>query len=161
MRVATTDPRSVDSGLVNGRWPARAIPPGPGRATRGTVHDVVLIVGVFVCEVCAVLLISLQRRPVLGLLFVGAGLAIAFDWSRKHRRRADAVARDDIEAAKRLLADGSHTAAWNAACCSIALIAVSVTSQICRARSPAESPASAMPASAAMAACRSLVVNSS
>ena len=52
----------------------------------------------------------------LGLLFVGAGLAIAFDWSRKHRRRADAVARDDIEAAKSLLADGSRAAAWNAAC---------------------------------------------
>lgn len=83
---------------------------------RSTVHDVAMIVGVFVCEVTAVLSIAIQKRPGLGLVFVGAGLAIASSWARKHRRRADAVARDEIDSAKKLLAEGSHTAAWNAAC---------------------------------------------
>lgn len=76
----------------------------------------VLIVGVFACEIAAVVLMAIQRRPFPGLLFVGVGIAIAVNWARTHRRHADAVLSGQIESAKRLLAEGRHTAAWKAAC---------------------------------------------
>jgi hypothetical protein len=84
--------------------------------TRRLGRDMVLIVGVFACEATASFLVSIQRRPTLGLVFVGAGLAIALRWARRHRRHTDAIVSGQIESAKRLLADGIHVAAWNAAC---------------------------------------------
>ena len=49
------------------------------------------------------------------VLFVGVGLAIAFGWLRRYRRHADAIAGGQIQTATRLLAEGSHAAAWDAA----------------------------------------------
>jgi hypothetical protein len=74
------------------------------------------IVGIVACETGATLLIAIGRAPVAGLAFVAGGIAIAFTGLRRYRRNADAIAGARIEAAKTLLADGSHTAAWNAAC---------------------------------------------
>jgi hypothetical protein len=81
--------------------------PAPGAASS--------LVGMIACEVTASLLVGLQKRPALGILSVGVGIAIAFGWLQRYRRRADAVVGDQIEAAKRLLADGSRTLAWNMA----------------------------------------------
>ncbi len=71
---------------------------------------------VFACETAATVSVAVQRRPLLGLLFVGVGLAIAHGWARRHRRRANTRVGDQIESARRLLADGSHSAAWDTAC---------------------------------------------
>jgi len=71
--------------------------------------------GVIACEVTASLLVALYRSPMLGLFFVGVGLAIAFAWLRRYRRHADAIAGDQIQTATRLLAEGSHAKAWDAA----------------------------------------------
>jgi hypothetical protein len=80
---------------------------GPGAATS--------LVGVIACEVTASLLVGLHRRPMLGIFFIGVGFAIAFGWLRRYRRHADAVAGDQIKAATRLLAEGNHAEAWDAA----------------------------------------------
>ena len=74
------------------------------------------IVGVFACEVAASLLIAVGKNVVLGLGFFGVASSIAFTWVRRYRREADAGVGARIEAAQSLLADGSRTAAWNAAC---------------------------------------------
>jgi hypothetical protein len=95
---------------------ARPSPTGPGPAARGRIRDAVMLAGVFTCEVTATFLVAFERRPALGLLCVGAGLAIASGWARRRRRYSDAIVNGQIESAKRLLALGSHTAAWNAGC---------------------------------------------
>jgi len=82
--------------------------PAPGAA--------ISLIGIVACEVTTSLLVALCRKPVLGMLFVGLGIAIALGWLRRYRRHADAVVSDRIETAKRLLAEGSHLAAWNTAC---------------------------------------------
>jgi lipopolysaccharide biosynthesis regulator YciM len=74
-----------------------------------------LIAGVFGCEAVATLLIATGKSPFLGLLFVAAGISIAFAWLRRYGREADALVAAQLETAKALLADGSRTAAWNAA----------------------------------------------
>ncbi len=81
--------------------------PAPGAAMS--------LVGVIACEVTASLLVGLHRRPMLGAFFVGVGLAIAFGWLRRYRRHVDAIADGQIQTATRLLAEGSHAAAWDAA----------------------------------------------
>jgi hypothetical protein len=96
---------TADQSAMNGRQISAA--PGPGAAMS--------LVGVIACEVTASLLVGLHRRPMLGLFFVGVGLAIAFGWLRRYRRHADAIAGDQIQTATRLLAEGSHAAAWDAA----------------------------------------------
>ena len=75
-----------------------------------------LVVGVFGCEVTASLLVGLQKRPALGMVFVGAGIALALGWARRHRRRAELLVGTQIAAAKALLEEGRSTAAWNGAC---------------------------------------------
>ena len=82
-------------------------PPAPGAA--------ISLIGIIACEIAASLLMGLQGRPALGMLFVAAGIAIAFAWLKRYRRHANGVVGDQIEAAKRLLAEGSHTPAWNTA----------------------------------------------
>lgn len=82
--------------------------PAPGAA--------ISFIGIVACEVTTSLLVALCRKPALGLLFVGLGIAIALGWLRRYRRHADAVVSDRIETARRLLAEGSHLAAWNTAC---------------------------------------------
>ena len=49
------------------------------------------------------------------MLSVAVGIAIALGWLRRYRRHADAVVSDQLETAKRLLAEGNHLAAWNTA----------------------------------------------
>ncbi len=71
--------------------------------------------GVVACEVIASLLVGLYRSPALGLLSAGIGLVIAFAWLRRYRRHSDAIAGDQIQKASRLLAEGSHAEAWDAA----------------------------------------------
>ena len=100
MPKATADQSATDS-----RQGSEA--PAPGAAA--------LLVGVVACEVTASLLVGLYRRPMLGLFFVGVGLAIALGWLRRHRRHADAIAGDQIQTATRLLGEGNYTAAWDAA----------------------------------------------
>jgi hypothetical protein len=75
-----------------------------------------LIVAVFACEIAATFSVAVQRRPLLGLLFVGVAIAIACAWTRRYRRQADTRVGEQIESARRLLADRRHTAAWNTAC---------------------------------------------
>ena len=87
-----------------------------GRPPARTGGFALLVVGVVACEAGATLLIAVGRAPIVGLAFVAGGIAIAFTGLRRYRRNADAIAGAGIEAAKSLLADGSHTAAWNAAC---------------------------------------------
>jgi hypothetical protein len=87
-----------------------------GRTTRSRPGAAGLIVAVFACEMAATLAVAVQRGPLLGLLFVGIGFAIACGWTRRYRRQANTRVGDQIESARRLLAGGSHTAAWNAAC---------------------------------------------
>ena len=101
----TTPKAAADQSSANSRQISAA--PAPGVAT--------LLVGVIACEVTASLLVGLLGRPMLGLFFVAVGLAIAFGWVRRYRRYADASAGDQIEAATRLLAEGSHGEAWDAA----------------------------------------------
>ncbi len=74
------------------------------------------IVGVFACEVAAAALIAVGENVVLGLGVFGVAISIAFAWVRRYRREADAGVGARIEAAQSMLADGSRTAAWNAAC---------------------------------------------
>ncbi len=99
MSKATADQSATNSRQIS--------EPAPGAATS--------LVGVMACEVTASLLVGLCRRPLLGLFFLGVGLAIAFGWLRRDRRHADAIAGDQIQTATRLLAEGSHDAAWDAA----------------------------------------------
>ena len=73
------------------------------------------LVGIIASEVTASLLVALHQRPVLGMLSVAVGIAIALGWLRRYRKHADAVVSDQIETAKRLLAEGSHLAAWKTA----------------------------------------------
>lgn len=82
-------------------------PPAPGAA--------IWLAGITACEVTASLLVGLQRSPAVGMLFVALGIAIAFGWLRRYRRHADAVVGEQIETAKRLLAEGGYTTAWNRA----------------------------------------------
>ena len=82
-------------------------PPAPGAA--------ISLIGIIASEVTASLLVGLQRRPALGMFAVAVGIAIAFGWLRRYRRHADAVVDDQIETARRLLAEGSHRTAWNTA----------------------------------------------
>jgi hypothetical protein len=100
MPKATADPSATDSHQISQ-------PSGPGAAKS--------FFGVIACEITASLLVGLYRTPMLGLFSVGLGLAIAFGWLRRSRRHADAIAGDRIQTATRLLAEGSHTAAWDAA----------------------------------------------
>jgi hypothetical protein len=86
---------------------SRPLSQTPGAATS--------LVGVIACEVTASLLVGLHRRPMLGVLFVGVGLTIAFAWLRRYQRHADAIADGQLQTATRLLAEGSHAAAWDAA----------------------------------------------
>ena len=76
----------------------------------------VLVVGLFACEVTASLLVALQKSLALGMVFVGAGIALALGWARRHRRRAELLVGAQIATAKALLAEGQGTAAWNLAC---------------------------------------------
>jgi hypothetical protein len=87
-----------------------------GRTTRSRPGAAGLIVAVLACELAATVSVAVQRRPLLGLLFLGIGLAIAYGWTGRYRRQASARVGDQIESARRLLADGSHAAAWNTAC---------------------------------------------
>jgi hypothetical protein len=75
-----------------------------------------LIVGVVACEIAATISVAVERRPLLGLLFVGVGVAIACLWTRRYRKQASTRVGNQIESARRLLADGSYTEAWNTAC---------------------------------------------
>jgi hypothetical protein len=74
------------------------------------------LIGIVACEVTTSLLVALCRKPALGMVFVGLGMAIALGWLRRYRRHADAVVSDRIDTATRLLAEGHHLAAWNTAC---------------------------------------------
>ena len=96
---ATADPSAAD------RQSSEASAPGAWLS----------LVGIIASEVTASLLVALHKRPALGILSVAIGIAIALGWLRRHRRHADAVVSDQIETAKRLLAEGSHLAAWNRA----------------------------------------------
>jgi hypothetical protein len=58
-----------------------------------------LLLGVFVCEVGAALLIGLARRPALGVLCVGAGVAVAFFGLRRFRAAAVDVGERQLAAA--------------------------------------------------------------
>lgn len=87
-----------------------------GRRSSEVVGSAVLLGGLFGCEVTASLLVGLQKRPGLGMLFVAAGIALALEWVRRHRRRVDLVVGAEIAAAKALLTEGRSTAAWNTAC---------------------------------------------
>jgi hypothetical protein len=80
---------------------------GPGAA--------VLIAGIAVSEVATSLLVAVAKRPALGTLCLGAGLAFAFRWLRRRRRFNDGILRGQLAAATRFLAEGNRTAAWNAA----------------------------------------------
>jgi hypothetical protein len=82
-------------------------PPAPGAT--------ISFIGIIACEVIASLLVGLRGRPAPGMVFVGVALAIAIAWLRGYRRHADATVGNQIETAKRLLAEGSHTTAWNTA----------------------------------------------
>ena len=73
------------------------------------------LAGVMACEVAASLLVALQRKPMAAIFFVVLGVTIALDCLRRHRRRADAIAANQIQTATRLLAAGNHAAAWEAA----------------------------------------------
>ena len=73
------------------------------------------LVGVIASEVAASVLVAFHKKPALGMLSVAVGIAIALGWLRRYRRYADAVVSEQIETAKRLLAGGSHLAAWNTA----------------------------------------------
>ena len=94
---------AADQSSANSRQIAEA----PGAATS--------LVGVIACEVTASLLVGLHRRPMLGVFFVGVALAIAFGWLRRYRRHVDAIAHGQVLTARKLLAEGSHAAAWEAA----------------------------------------------
>jgi hypothetical protein len=109
MSNATTEPRSAAS-------PCPPSPPDSVQATGGGDGGAGLIVAVLACEIAATVSVAVQGRPLLGLLFLGVGFAIACGWTRRYRRQANTRVRDQIESASRLLADGSHTAAWNTAC---------------------------------------------
>jgi hypothetical protein len=101
-----------------GTMPKAAADPSPtGRqiAEASAPGTAISLVGVTACEVAASLLVGLQRKPMLGIFFLGLGVAIALGWLRRYRRHADAIAGDQIQTATRLLADGSHAAAWEAA----------------------------------------------
>jgi len=111
MSDTTTDPTSTGGGAR-----LRDSPADPGGATGGTGRDGVLVVGVFAFEVAASLLVAFKTQPVPGLLLVGAAFAVAVGWARRRQRHADALVSGQIASARRLLADGSHTAAWNEAC---------------------------------------------
>ena len=76
---------------------------------------VMSLAGVMACEVAASLLVALQRKPMAAIFFVVLGVTIALDCLRRHRRRADAIAANQIQTATRLLAAGNHAAAWEAA----------------------------------------------
>ncbi len=99
MPKATADRSTVDSQI------SRAPAPAP----------TISLVGIIASEATASLLMALFRRPALGMVFLAIGIAIAFGWLRRFRRHADAVVAQEIETAKRLLANLSYTAAWNAA----------------------------------------------
>src|SRR5450755_2372410 len=103
---------------VHGMMPKATAEPGaakPPISEAPAPGATISLIGIIACEVTASLLVSLQRRPALGMLSVAVGIAIAFGWLRRYRRHADAVVGDQIETAKRLLAEGSHATAWNAA----------------------------------------------
>jgi len=93
----------------------------PGAANRPTSEApapgaAISLLGIVACEVTTSLLVALGRKPALGMLFAGLGIAIALGWLRRYRRHADGVVGARIETAKRLRAEGSHLAAWNTAC---------------------------------------------
>ena len=104
-----------------------AMPRLPLKATADPTADVrqiaeasapggaISLVGVLACEVTASLLVGLHRKPMLGIVFVALGVAIALAWLRRYRRHADALAGGQIETAAKLLAEGSYAGAWEAA----------------------------------------------
>jgi hypothetical protein len=77
---------------------------------------VALLGAIFACEIGATLLFVFARRPLLALVEVVAGMAIALRWVRAHRRLADAAVGSQIAAAREALAVGNRTTAWNIAC---------------------------------------------
>jgi hypothetical protein len=89
----------------------------PAASQRAVALDAALsIAGVFACEVAAGLTVVITRRPAPGIALTAAALVLGLGWLRRHRRRADAIAANEVALGERLLAAGSLTAAWNAGC---------------------------------------------
>ena len=74
-----------------------------------------LVAAIFTCEVGAALLFVFARRPLLALLTVAVGIAIALRWVRAHRRRLDAEVARQLAAAREALAARNPAAAWTLA----------------------------------------------
>jgi hypothetical protein len=92
-------------------------PDGGPRANASSAAAVLVLVGaIFACEIGATLLFVFAGRPLLALVALAAGIAIALRWIRAHRRFADAEAQSQIAAAREALAAGNRTTAWNLAC---------------------------------------------